>query len=802
MQLISERDGPVKRKVLQIAVSLGDDLFRRGRYQEAHRHFELALSISPHEVDLRARLERCQPHLPPPPPPPVVIVLRPPIVAVVRPRIAVVNFLVNADPAQAPPGFGDWAADQLASYLAPTYEVVDRGELYWYMGRLGLTIRDVATDVSARRWLGRALNVRYFAFGIVQQTASFNVSTHLLDAESGAKQGLGSIHVQDQQDLKLRMAELARQTQTQPAERDRVQREAQENEKQLNQVRQLLAKGQINQALQTSQDALKKNPNDVGMQALLAKGEQQAKAAALAQQQAEQQRQAQAASVQQKQQELARAADVAKQKASQDAAARTQADKRAQEQQRQAAHDRLMAQGTAALKQQNVQQAIPFFQSAVAIRPSDDGVRALAEARALAEKNAQAQTAQDQARRAAETQKQREAELARTRAQLEDQRRRQEADAQTQRQAQAARDQAAAAKFAEEGKKLLAQGNFDAALTPLQAAQRLHKTNEVEGLITQASEKAAAAKQDGKARADQARLLADQKARRDQAEAQAAHNRELYTHALQDAQKAFTEKRYDQATTKYQEADKLFHTDAVLNGLRQVKEAQDKDHAAAEMARQKQLQQQQQTAAVQQFLSSGRTALAAGQLDAAAKAFAEAKKLTPDNAEVLKGIIQTEQAQQQRVLQTQKTLDEQKRLEAEAKKKAAANNKNAVAPGADLQKKPAPPPKSAAPAPPPQAKPQPGSPNVAAEYAKQMQIAAALEKQQKYDDAMNAYKSALKLMPSDVKATVGLHMAGGQKALAARKFTEAAKEFEEVLRVSPNHAEATKALKQARQGRP
>ena len=64
--------------------------------------------------------------------------------------------------------------------------------------------------------------------------------------------------------------------------------------------------------------------------------------------------------------------------------------------------------------------------------------------------------------------------------------------------------------------------------------------------------------------------------------------------------------------------------------------------------------------------SARQPALAAGQLDAAAKAFAEAKKLAPDNAEVLKGIIQTEQAQQT-ALQARKKLDEQKRLEAEAK---------------------------------------------------------------------------------------------------------------------------------------
>jgi tetratricopeptide (TPR) repeat protein len=657
-----EREGPVKRSLLQVAVSLGDNLFRRGRYQEAHRHFELALSISPHEVDLRVRLERCQPHLPPPPP--VVVVAPAPVIVVARPRIAVLNFVVNADPGRAPPGFGDWAADQLASYFVPAYEVVDRGELFWYMGRLGLTVRDVATDAAARRWLGRAMNVRFFAFGIVQQTASFDVSTHVVDAESGARQGLGSIHVQDQQDLKLRMAELARQAQTGPAERERLQREAQENERQLNQVRQFLAQGQTAQAIQVSQASLRKNPNDVGMQALLARAEQQAQAAALAvaRQQAEQQRQAQAAVLLRQQQQLARAAEAAKQRAIQESTARTEAARRAQEQQRQAAHERLMAQGKAALQQQNAQQALQYFQSAVAIRPGPDGDQALAEARALAARNAQAQAAQEQARRAAELQKQKDADLARARAVVDEQRRRQLAEAQAQRQAQETRDQAAAAKFADQGKKLLAQSNFDAAVTSLQAAQRLHKSSEIEGLINQAVAQSAAQKQDARARADQARRVAEEKTRRDQADTTAA------------------------------------------------------------MARQKQLQQQ---------------------AEAPRKITADAHPAIPKN----------------------------------------------------------PPSPVRPPATSPQLKPSP-APNAATLYATQMQLAAALDKQQKYADAANAYQTALKLMPGDVKAMIGLHMAAGQKALAARQFADAAKEFETVLRVSPNHPEATKALKQARQGRP
>src|SRR5205823_208847 len=130
-----------------------------------------------------------------------------------------------------------------------------------------------------------------------------------------------------------------------------------------------------------------------------------------------------------------------------------------------------------------------------------------------------------------------------------------------------------------------------------------------------------------------------------------------------------------------------------------------------------------------------------------------------------------------------------KHLEAEARQTAAAGNKKAGNPGPNVQENPAPSskspttapqPKAIAPAITPQPKPPPLPPNVAAEYAKQMQLAAALEKQQKYDDAMNAYTTSLKLMPGDLKATVGLHMAGGQKALAARKFAEAVKEFEEV----------------------
>jgi hypothetical protein len=45
-------------------------------------------------------------------------------------------------------------------------------------------------------------------------------------------------------------------------------------------------------------------------------------------------------------------------------------------------------------------------------------------------------------------------------------------------------------------------------------------------------------------------------------------------------------------------------------------------------------------------------------------------------------------------------------------------------------------------------------------------------------------------------------MTNGQKALAARRFAEAAQEFEAALRLVPASVEASNALQRARQGRP
>ena len=87
-----------------------------------------------------------------------------------------------------------------------------------------------------------------------------------------------------------------------------------------------------------------------------------------------------------------------------------------------------------------------------------------------------------------------------------------------------------------------------------------------------------------------------------------------------------------------------------------------------------------------------------------------------------------------------------------------------------------------------------------------MNAAAALEKQQKYADAVPAYKAALRVVPNAPAATKGVdfaqHVADGQKALAARKFPDAVREFEAALKVMPNDADATAFLKRAKESRP
>src|SRR5438132_944689 len=78
-----------------------------------------------------------------------------------------------------PPSLATRTSENISSYRTTQYEVVDRATLYWWMRRLGITSGDVLNDPVARQYLGRSLGVRYFLFGNLIQTLSFDVSTYL-----------------------------------------------------------------------------------------------------------------------------------------------------------------------------------------------------------------------------------------------------------------------------------------------------------------------------------------------------------------------------------------------------------------------------------------------------------------------------------------------------------------------------------------------------------------------------------------------------------------------------------------------
>jgi tetratricopeptide (TPR) repeat protein len=730
--VVGEREEAVKQKVVQVAVELGDNLFRRGRFREAHLQFELALTLNPSREDLRLRSDRCRPHLPPP-----VVVVATPLPP--RPRIAILNFVVSGDPALFPPGLGAWAAEEIAPYFCPPYEVIDRGEVFWYMQRLGMTLRELLTDPAARRYLGRALNLRSFVFGTVRPGRGLEVTTHLVDAEYGFETGGGRIQVLDPQELKLRLGELARLTRLDPLERARYLRAMESSQTLLVEARQRSAKGEFSVALDSYQRALKLCPDSVEIQVLFQRTDKRAREAALeeARRREFERQQALATELQRRQWELAREAEAARIRAEQEAAAGTEALRRAQEQQRERAHQQLLLQGQLALQQNNFQLSFQLFESAAGLKRNDATFRELALARAKAEEAARVRAAEDQARREAELRRQREAELVQARAQLEEERRRHEAEERARRETQEARDQAEYTRLLDQGQRLLAQEKYAAALDALQAACRLRKTEAADRLVSQAlveQARATAKGQDARARADLERQLAEERTRRQRAEDEARRKGELYTQALQAAQQALATKRYEQAVVKYQEAGTIFRTDVVLNGLREAEEARTREGARAEAEKRKQAEEQKRLTELQRLLSQGQAALQAQQWDTAVTILTAAKKLAPTNVDVLAGLSKAEHAREESLLETRRKQEDQQRqatlrAEAEARKQDEAKRR--------------------------------------VEFQRLMTQGQGAAAGKRYDEAVKAYSAALQHQPGDAAATKALTEA--TQALVASK---------------------------------
>lgn len=827
-------DDACRRRLFGVEVEIGDNLFVRGQVHEARRHFELALSLHPGHRELSIRLERCRREPPRPvlvePASPVVIVSPQPAPVVVapvpsRPKIAVLSFPVNADPALVPPGFGDWAAQQVASYFTPAYEVVDRGMLFWYMGRLNLSVRDVLTNADARRWLGRALNVRFFVFGVVQQTASFTVSTHLVDAESGAQQGGGSVHVQDHQEFKLRAAELAGQT-VSPGASNTLARGAQESERQVSTARRLLQGGKYAEAARTSRAALRADPGNVALRSLAREAEEKAGQAALAatRQKEVEARQADLAAALRRSQELARQAEAARARAANQAVT----DQAARLAARGRAHDELVGRAQDASRRGEFRQAAALMESAVALQDDDAGRKGLAEARAHVEQQARNQMArEEQARREREASHLHEAAVA-ARAKVEDEQRRSQAEEQARRGAQAERDRLQQARLVTQARQLLAQNRAPEAITVLGSAQAVGKTDEIDRLLVDARARQAAALRPSPTSVVSAQLAAPAPTV-PTAEAKLADARALaYRQALERASKAMAEKRYDDAIRSYEEAQKFQRSDAVVTGIRLAEEARRQASVSMTSPPSSAALTPRQLDA-RRLLETGRVRLSTRDLDGAVRDLRSAIELDPHDPAILAALREAEQARAGQAHTTpapaidrrqqeyarmmavgRKALEASKpdeALTAFTKAAALCPADNSAALGARearqaLAAKTATMPSAPSRPVPSPARPPQGRPD----YDRQMRAGMALEAQQKYSEAATAYRGALGFVPGDVMATARLraveftgHMALAHRAFAAKQYPQAAVEAEAALKLFPDNPAAKDLLRRARE---
>lgn len=645
-------NAPWRGRAVFLALELGDNLFRRGLYREAHRHFEFALSLTPGNADIRLRVDRCRPFLPPPP----VIVIVP------RPRLAVLPFAEIGRPGFVPLGTGAWVADAIAPYFGSMYDVVDRGEVFWWMGRLGFTLRDVLIDPSARLCLARAMGVRFFLTGNLRETASFNATTYLIDAEFNAQIGSGMVHVHNPFELKLRLGELARLTQLPPAQQAVFVEQTVVVEKQIQAAELHIGKGKFQLAIGIYREVLVTRPDSVQARFALAEAERRQRMFEMeeARRLAFERDQAIRRAEQERQRSLAAEAERQRIEAERFAAARAEADRRMFAQQQQQAQVQLVFQARNAAKNLNFNIAINLFESAHSMNRSPEVANELALLRVQSAEANNRRIAQEQAAREAalNQQRQRDIEVARLKVEAEQHRRAQEEAAR--RQAEAAPANAAYQRLLDQADQAKAKGQFDVAVSALQTARQLKPSAEIDRLVTAALIDQARADAAKNGEAEKKKLeaqLAQEQERRRQAEIAAAENKAKYETAINLARAAMKQRKFAEAKQQFQLAAQTVRTDEAINGQRQAEDEIAKAQAAANAARLAQEAQQKKDAQVATLIADSRKAATAKQFDQAMQLLNNAATLNPMSVEVQSEIIKVRQAREDFLAANRKPKD-------------------------------------------------------------------------------------------------------------------------------------------------
>ncbi len=528
VSVVIGKDHQARPRVTHLALELGDNLFRRGLFREADAQFRLALSLNPGHTDIQLRLNQCQPLLPPPPPLPAP-----------RLRLAVLDFVTPGDPRAVSPGLGPWTAESLAPYYSPPYEVVDRGQVYWYMGRLGMTLRDVIVDPAARALLAQALDTRFFIVGTLRPTpGGLETTAHLLDAAAGLRLDVASVVARNEGELRLRLPEIARWMLTDPNVRIARQREAEAYQSLLLQADTCVAQGQFPQAVGFYHQVLKVRPDDIRIQSLAAQAERQARQADFAAQRRAEAERAQVLNVafQRQQVELTRAAEEARRQAERQSAAIADIER---QKQRTDAAERMAVQARAARDKQQWKESLHFYESAIALGGAAELARERDTVQTRFADMSRIRAAEEAAAREATLRKQREDELVRVRQQVEEDRRKREAAEATRRKQQEERDRAEYVQILDNARRLQDNKRFDDAIDQLNQAKRLRPGPEVDGLLTAAQAmRTQTASNTQKAIADKARADAEAKAKAEAAQLALAQKQAADVAAAREKAKA------------------------------------------------------------------------------------------------------------------------------------------------------------------------------------------------------------------------------------------------------------------------
>ncbi len=384
--------------------------------------------------------------------------------------------------------------------------------------------------------------------------------------------------------------------------------------------------------------------------------------------------QAEAESARRQQLELTKQSQALRAKAEADAKSRDEASRRNEAAQKQQAAERLRAEAAAATRKGDYPQAFRTLQSAAALNPSATTLQELAQAKAKSEEAARQRTVADSAQRAAETKRLADAAAAK----IADERRRRDADEAQRRKMREEQDLNEQQRLVGVAKQALGKGQFDAARSALDSARALKATEEVAKLskeVQDARALAAATAQGAAAQRDAEKRLADEKARTAKIEADTKQKQTTYEGLLRQAQQALADKKYDQAKGAYQEAGKLFRTDAVLTGLQEAERRLATNNAAQQADAKARLEDAKRQEDFKRLVSAGGQAMTLKKYDEAEKAYTDALRLQPGDPAATAALRQATQARLQAVpepkvvpkvepkVQTKAELDNAKRQE-------------------------------------------------------------------------------------------------------------------------------------------